>query len=288
MTLEYYKHKDQLEVGVDEVARGCLFGRVYAAAVIWPQTDPDADPEDTFQHPPVRDSKTLSPKQRSELQAYIEYKAIDFAVAYADEVEVDAYNILQASQLAMHRALDQIRTRLDFDHILADGNYFVPYYTYRCDCIPKGDGKYYSIAAASVLAKVYHDKYIKDLVTKFPGLTDYGIEGNMGYGSKKHMEAIKKYGITDYHRKSFRPCVGVKIRTNLDLPLAPPPPVVIKVPKVKAVPKTKTIKKIVKKDTKKDTKKKDTATSKRAEPKTVKKVKKKIIKTKLKPQDDST
>lgn len=241
MSLKYYKNKDLMEVGVDEVARGCLLGRVYAAAVIWPKTDPDADPEETFSHPPVRDSKTLSAKQREELKDYIEFKAIDFAVAYADEKEIDKYNILQASQLAMHRALDQVRSHLDFDHILADGNYFQPYYTYTHDCIPQGDNKYYSIAAASILAKVYHDEYIRELVVKHPELEDYGIDSNMGYGAPVHLEGIKKYGITPFHRRSFKTCTGVAFRKK-NLPPQPRPPPAPKKPK-----EPKVITKIVKK-----------------------------------------
>jgi len=243
MTLEYYKNKNCLEVGVDEVARGCLFGRVYAAAVIWTSSNPDDDTENAPKHPPIRDSKTLSAKQREDLKDYIENNAIDFAVSYADEKEIDQYNILQASQLAMHRALDQIRNRLDFDHILVDGNYFLPYYTYTYDCIIKGDNKYYSIAAASILAKVYHDAYIKDMVAKYPYLEDYCIGSNMGYGSSKHMDAIKNYGITPYHRKSFKPCAGAKERTDTvkqtpDAPKTDFDPIIIT--KIKKIKKIKT------------------------------------------------
>lgn len=245
MSLEYYKNKNCLEVGLDEVARGCLFGRVYAAAVIWTSSNPDDNSDNTSKHPPIRDSKTLTPKQREELKDYIESNAIDFAVSYADEKEIDQYNILQASQLAMHRALDQIRERLDFDHIIVDGNYFQPYYTYTHDCIVKGDNKYYSIASASILAKVYHDQYIKDMVAQYPYLEDYGIESNMGYGSQKHIEAIQKYGITPYHRKSFKTSFGAKerkdtIKQSITITPDNTPIVITKIKKVKKSKNTDT------------------------------------------------
>jgi ribonuclease HII len=202
MPLKYYKNKDIIEVGVDEVARGCLFGRVYASAVIWTQEEP----EHSSFLPPIRDSKKLTPKKREILKDFIEKNAIDFEVSYATEDEIDKLNILGASQLAMHRALDGIRKRMDFDHILVDGNYFKPYYTYTFDTIEKGDDKYYSIACASILAKVYHDKYIRDIVKEYPDLEKYGLLNNMGYGSQSHLEAIDELGITQFHRKSFRPC----------------------------------------------------------------------------------
>ena len=206
MPLEYYYNKELLEVGVDEVARGCLFGRVYAAAVIWTQEPPP----DTEYYPPIRDSKKLSPTKREQLKDFIESNAIAFAVAYATESEIDKLNILAASQLAMHRALDKIRQKVDFDHILVDGNYFIPFYTYTHNTFEKGDDKFFSIAAASILAKVYHDKYIKDLVKEYPELETYDIHNNMGYGSSKHMEAIKKHGVTQFHRATFKPCFGKK------------------------------------------------------------------------------
>ena len=206
MSLEYYFNKDLMEVGIDEVARGCLFGRVYAAAVIWPQEEP---PNTQF-FPPIRDSKKLTPKKREQLKGFIEENAIAFAVGYASETEVDKINILAASQLAMHRALDDLRKKMDFDSIIVDGNYFVPYQTYIHNTFEKGDDKYFSIAAASILAKVYHDQYIRDLVNDYPDLEKYGLLDNMGYGSQKHMEAIKTYGVTQFHRISFKPCCGKK------------------------------------------------------------------------------
>ncbi len=210
MTLALYKNKDLLEVGTDEVARGCLFGRVYAAAVIWTQEEP----EESNLYPPIRDSKKLTPKKREILKDFIENNAIAFGVAYATTDEIDQLNILGAAQLAMHRALSIVREKMDFDHILVDGNYFKPYITYTYETIEKGDDKYYSIAAASILAKVYHDQYIKDLVAEYPELEKYGIESNMGYGSSKHMKAIEEYGITQFHRKTFSPCCNT-IKRNV-------------------------------------------------------------------------
>ena len=206
MTLELYYDKDFLEVGVDEVARGCLFGRVYAAAVIWPQEHP----QDASFYPPIRDSKKLTPKKREQLKEFIEANAIAYGISYATEQEIDKLNILAASQLAMHRALDKVRKQVDFDHILVDGNYFIPYQTYTYNTFEKGDDKFYSIAAASILAKVYHDHYIKDLVKEYPDLEKYNIHENMGYGASKHMEAIKMYGVTQFHRLTFKPCTGKK------------------------------------------------------------------------------
>jgi ribonuclease HII len=204
MPLSLYLNKDVMEVGTDEVARGCLLGRVYAAAVIWPQEEPP----DSSYYPPIRDSKKLTPKKREQLKDFIESNAIAFAVSYATEQEIDKLNILAASQLAMHRALDKVRKQVDFDHIIVDGNYFIPFNTYTFNTFEKGDDKFYSIAAASILAKVYHDQYIKDLVIEYPDLEKYGIQSNMGYGASQHMKAIEKYGVTQFHRKTFKPCCG--------------------------------------------------------------------------------
>jgi ribonuclease HII len=204
MPLELYHSKELLEVGIDEVARGCLLGRVYAAAVIWPQEEP----LDSQFYPPIRDSKKLSPKKREQLKDFIETNAIAFGVSYATEAEIDRLNILGASQLAMHRALDKVREAVDFDHILVDGNYFLTYFTYTHNTFEKGDDKFYSIAAASILAKVYHDQYIRDLVAEYPDLEVYGLLDNMGYGSQKHMDAIKTHGVTQFHRSTFKPCCG--------------------------------------------------------------------------------
>ena len=199
---QFYEN-DKLEVGVDEVARGCLAGRVYAAAVIW---SPDLDMTD---HPILKDSKKLSKKKREELKEYIENTAIDFSVAYEPSETIDKYNILNSTHMAMHKAIKNLNVTPD--SIIADGNVFKPYYDINNDLIPHkcfigGDGKYASIAAASILAKVYHDYYIEDLCNKNKDLEKYGWRTNMGYGTQEHIDAIKKFGLTSYHRKTFGIC----------------------------------------------------------------------------------
>lgn len=191
--------KNIIEVGLDEVARGCMFGRVYTAAVIWP--------EDFKENPDfiIKDSKKLSKQKREELYYYIIYNALDWNISYIESDEIDKINILQATLKSMHINLDNLM--IDVDHILVDGTNFNKYSNIPYTCIVSGDDKYYSIAAASILAKVEHDWYIEDLCKKQPELNDkYDLLNNMGYGTKKHIESIKKYGITKYHRKSFGIC----------------------------------------------------------------------------------
>ena len=197
---KYYS--DKLEVGIDEVARGCLAGPVFTAAVIWPK---DLDCEIQKQ---IKDSKKLSRKKRHMLREYIEYNAIDFAVSYKDNTIIDNYNILNATHMSMHDTLDKLNVVPEL--ILVDGNSFKPYY-HNNDiidhtCIIEGDNKYLPIACASILAKEYHDDYIKDLVNGDERLKKYDWENNMCYGTKKHIDAIKEYGITKYHRKTFGIC----------------------------------------------------------------------------------
>jgi len=197
---KYYS--DKLEVGIDEVARGCLAGPVFTAAVIWPK---DLDCEIQKQ---IKDSKKLSRKKRHMLREYIEYNAIDFAVSYKDNTIIDNYNILNATHMSMHDTLDKLNVVPEL--ILVDGNSFKPYY-HNNDiidhtCIIEGDNKYLPIACASILAKEYHDDYIKDLVNDDEQLKKYDWENNMCYGTKKHIDAIKEYGITKYHRKTFGIC----------------------------------------------------------------------------------
>lgn len=205
MELDSHYTDDLLEAGVDEVARGCLAGPVFASAVIWPR---DLEPIEDL--PILRDSKKLSRNQRNYLREYIEYNAIDYSVAKVDNQEIDAINIRNASFLAMHRAIDGLNVTPDF--LLVDGNAFNPYLTknnrdvIEHKCIISGDNKYQSIAAASILAKVYHDDYIDNLVAENPTLEKYKWTSNMCYGTREHLEAIKEYGITPYHRKSFGPC----------------------------------------------------------------------------------
>ena len=197
---KYYS--DKLEVGIDEVARGCLAGPVFTAAVIWPK-DLNCDIQNQ-----IKDSKKLSRKKRKLLREYIEANAIDFSVSFKDNTIIDDYNILNATHMAMHSALDNLNVVPEF--ILVDGNSFKPYY-YENDliehvCIIEGDNRYLSIACASILAKEYHDEYIENLLENDSDLKKYDWENNMCYGTKKHMDAINKYGITKYHRKTFGIC----------------------------------------------------------------------------------
>ena len=181
---------DKIEAGCDEVGRGCLAGPVVAAAVILPLD---------YKHKLLTDSKLLSKKKRELILKDILNDAIEYAIAEISNEEVDKVNVLQASFLGMHRALDQLAQRLEL--ILVDGNKFIPYSNIPHHCIVKGDGKYLSIAAASILAKTYRDDLMEKLSFSYP---EYGWERNVGYPTKEHRNAIDKYGITPYHRKSFR------------------------------------------------------------------------------------
>ena len=201
--MNQYYDKNKLEVGVDEVARGCLAGRVYSAAVIWP---PEFDEYEI--HPIIKDSKKLSKKKREELKDYIEENAIDFNVAYEEPEIIDNINIRNATFSAMHKAIEGLNVVPEF--ILVDGNAFNPFYKDN-DLIPhkcfvSGDAKFTSIACASILAKVYHDFYIEELCENNPDLKKYGWESNMCYGTEEHINAIKQYGISNHHRKTFGIC----------------------------------------------------------------------------------
>jgi ribonuclease HII len=199
---------DVLCAGVDEVARGCLFGRVYAAVVIWRDSS-DLDKLLNIlriKNIKLKDSKKLSRKDREFLRYYIENFALDYSVDWCDSGEVDSLNISNATFKSMHKALDKLTIIPEM--ILVDGNRFKKYKNIEHECIIKGDGKITSISAASILAKVYHDQYIIDLIEKHPELKKYDLLSNMGYGTKKHLDAIKKYGITKYHRKTFGICKG--------------------------------------------------------------------------------
>ncbi len=178
-----------LEAGCDEAGRGCLAGPVFASAVILP---PD------FNHPLLNDSKQLSEKQRYYLRDIIIDHAISFAIATACNEEIDDLNILNASILAMHRALDKLIPLPG--HIIVDGNHFAPYFGIPFKTIIKGDSKYQSIAAASILAKTYRDDYMNMIHENFP---QYGWNHNKGYSTPEHREAIINFGITSLHRKSF-------------------------------------------------------------------------------------
>lgn len=179
-----------LEAGCDEAGRGCLAGAVYAAAVILPSD---------FYHPLLNDSKQLSSRQRDVLRPIIEKEAIAWAVCAVDPQEIDQMNILRASITGMHRALDLLAIRPEA--ILVDGNRFYKYGEIPHTCVIKGDGKYASIAAASVLAKTHRDEYMLALAKEYP---QYGWEKNMAYPTQAHREAIREFGVTPYHRMSYK------------------------------------------------------------------------------------
>lgn len=178
-----------VEAGCDEAGRGCLAGDVFAAAVILPSD---------FKNELLNDSKKLNEKQRYMLREIIEREAVCWAVGIATHEEIDRINILNASILAMHRALDGLKVMPQ--HIIVDGNRFKPYKSVRSETVVKGDGKFMSIAAASILAKTYRDDYMNNLDKEYP---QYGWKKNKGYPTKAHRDAILKYGVTTYHRLSF-------------------------------------------------------------------------------------
>ena len=184
-----YLQENRIEAGCDEAGRGCLAGAVYAAAVILP---PD------FKNEMLNDSKQLTEKQRYVLRSVIEESALAWAVGIVSPEEIDQINILNASFLAMHRAIDQLKIRPE--HLLIDGNRFNPYPNISHTTIVKGDGKYLSIAAASILAKTYRDDYMNQLHREYPV---YDWDHNKGYPTKKHRAAIAEHGISPYHRKSY-------------------------------------------------------------------------------------
>lgn len=187
--LKSYFDKTVLEAGCDEAGRGCLAGPVYAAAVILPKK---------YRNKWLNDSKKLSDKERYELRPEIEEKALAWAVGVVTHHEIDEINILNASFLAMHRALDQLTRRPEL--LLIDGNRFKPYADVPHHCIIKGDGKFLSIAAASVLAKTYRDDFMKEAARTYP---HYGWETNMGYATAFHRARIKEHGPCPIHRMTF-------------------------------------------------------------------------------------
>ncbi len=182
--------KDLIEAGTDEAGRGCLAGPVTAAAVILP-----ADYRNTL----LNDSKQLSEKKRTLLRPIIEKECVCYGVVHIFPEEIDTINILNASILGMHQSLDQLRTTPE--HIIVDGNKFKPYNSIPYECVIKGDGKFMSIAAASVLAKTYRDEYMERIHEEYPM---YNWKQNKGYPTQEHRDAIRKHGITKYHRKSFK------------------------------------------------------------------------------------
>lgn len=182
--------RDFIEAGCDEAGRGCLAGPVFAAAVIFP-----AD----YCNPILNDSKKLSEKKRMELRPIIEQEALAYAVASVSAEEIDKINIHKASYLAMHKALDMLAVKPGF--LIIDGNKFIPYSNVPHSCIIKGDGKYLSIAAASILAKTYRDEYMENIAVDYP---DYDWMQNKGYPTIKHRQAVLQLGLTPHHRKTFR------------------------------------------------------------------------------------
>ena len=219
----HYPDLNTFEIGVDEAGRGPLFGRVYTAAVILPK-------DDSFDHSKVKDSKKFTSKKKiDEAAEYVKANALAWFVSYEDETVIDEINILQATQKSMHHCI--LETKKQFTekllkegghpsfqfHLLIDGNYFNPITTVNrhtnmlevlpFDTIEGGDNKYSCIAAASILAKVYRDQYIAELCEQHPDLvTKYAIDSNKGYGAKKHLDGIKEYGITIWHRRTFGIC----------------------------------------------------------------------------------
>lgn len=184
-----YNKEELVEAGCDEAGRGCLAGSVYAAAVIFPKNYHNED---------LNDSKKLTAKRRYALREQIERDALAWAVGVVTPEEIDEINILNASILAMHRALDQLKLRPEF--VIVDGNRFKPYKDVPYQTIVKGDGKYLAIAAASILAKTYRDDYMHELHQQFPY---YGWDRNAGYPTKQHRQGIAEHGLTPYHRRSF-------------------------------------------------------------------------------------
>ncbi|MFO8236074.1 MAG: ribonuclease HII [Bacteroidales bacterium] len=190
MALKQYYNKGVVEAGCDEAGRGCLAGPVFAAAVIFPK---DYDNQD------VNDSKKLKAGKRDQLCKQIEEDALTYAVSRVDAEEIDELNIFRASIVAMHRAIAKLS--IDPDHLLIDGKYFYSYKSFSHTCVIKGDSKFLSIAAASILAKTYRDAFMIKLHEDYP---EYQWHSNKGYPTRHHREAIKIHGITPYHRNSFR------------------------------------------------------------------------------------
>lgn len=205
---KFHEENNIYEIGVDEVGRGPLFGRVYSAAVILPK-------DDSFDHFQMKDSKKFHSKKKiQDVAEYIKSHAISWCINYADEHTIDDINILQATQQTMHKNILETmqNTQKNEYTLLIDGNYFKhlntpSHITYKCICIEGGDNHYSAIAAASIIAKVERDKYIEELCIQHPYLIDnYGIDSNKGYGSKKHIEGIEIHGITAWHRRTFGIC----------------------------------------------------------------------------------
>ena len=202
--MEQYYQKDKLELGIDEAGRGCLFGPISISGVVWINEEIDPSIE-------IRDSKKLSLKKRLLAYDYILDNSIANTSLLIHHEDIDKDNILKSTLKGMHKCVDNITEQLNIVTILVDGNQFNFYMDKNGECINhkcviKGDDTYKSIAAASILAKVNRDNYINNLCEEYPELKKYDIHNNKGYGTKKHIDAIKEYGITKWHRKSFGIC----------------------------------------------------------------------------------
>lgn len=202
MGLKRFFHKGIIEAGCDEAGRGCLAGPVFAAAVILDERNPIVG---------LDDSKKLTDKKRILLRAEIEEKALSFGVAMLTNQEIDQHNILRASFMAMHKAIEKLSGEPEL--LLIDGNRFIPYKKIQHECIIKGDGKYQSIAAASILAKTYRDDFMRNIHLEYP---HYGWDHNMGYPTIAHRDGIKQFGVTPFHRLSF---TLLSVTDQLTLPL---------------------------------------------------------------------
>jgi ribonuclease HII len=197
MSLLPYMRKGILEAGCDEAGRGCLAGPVFAAAVIFPKD---------YTNSLLQDSKKLTETQRTKLRRQIETDALTWAIGVVSHIEIDSTNILQASFLAMHRALDTLVCKPQ--HILVDGNRFKPYNAIDYTCVVKGDGTYMSIAAASILAKTYRDEHMEQIHNEYPY---YNWLQNKGYPTLAHRKAVIEYGLSPYHRKSFNTSIQLQL-----------------------------------------------------------------------------
>lgn len=227
LDLIYNNNSEEILVGVDEVGRGCLWGPLVIGCVIWDANNPINNNKEAMAL--IKDSKKMSKsdKVREQLRNFIEENAITFHIEFVNIDEIDELNILHATLNGMHRALNNIYTKHDdgsgkFDRIMADGDKFNIYtapdgYVKPHICIPGGDNKYVCIAAASMLAKIYRDEWVKNYVNLHPELKVYGIHTNVGYGAKKHYEGLQEHGYTDLHRRSFNPVKDMIIREQLHL-----------------------------------------------------------------------
>ncbi len=206
ISLKPYQKEGRIEVGLDEAGRGCFLGRVYAAGVILPNNILEIMEKNKIK---IRDSKKLSKKNRLKAREFIEKNALSYAVAYRENTEIDEKNILKATMEAMHECVSKLS--ITPEKILVDGTYFPVYRDtsgefIESECITKGDDTFLCIAAASILAKTYKDEYIENLVKENPELAVYDLLNNSGYGTAKHIDAIKNYGLSDFHRKTFGIC----------------------------------------------------------------------------------